>query len=721
MMVIMAPIKTPIHMLVESNMDYLTFLFTRTILVPKYFIIKIYIKRQNLYKNTSKMSRRIFFCAVMQDEAITAKRFLDSASKIAATILISDGDPITSEPTETMLAIEEWKRTHPKHTVHVVRRPWRDFGYNKTWLLHETRKLITQPNCYIAFCDADEVFVTDAENPTSYLNRADVQRLLKEMDGLPQFNIFQMQTVLHRSNLVQKYPRWQILRNDQPYRWFMPYQETLEGLKSTNIFFLNWIFNYSRSDGNSARHPERNAWAVRVMEKYISEISKNYDEPVVDEFAFLYDELKDDMIGSDEDEAPIEIDISTSSSSQEEGENKPRSFQHPEKRFLSRSVFYLATNVDIERAKSLLRLRVSLGPSGDMQELYVAYLRLGMMTSGEERRKALVEATHVDSTRLEAYYYLMKDCIDAEDHRRAAGWVSAAPARDDPPSHAFASETEIYQWRFNYWASVALEHACRNCRGDPGSLSTKPALYYFGLDLIHKAMNSKHIPEAYLNRAKINEKIYLRQPESVKGLIHSGPSTSHLEEFPRVAPLFTTLIIDDFYSNPDAVRHTALTADYPVKGNYPGNRTKSYLVPGIKERLETIVGRKITYWPTSDTSYNGAFQRVMAKEGWSSIHRDKTDYSVVIFLTPGAPIDSGTNIYQHETGISKSNGDQTIENRLNQDYQNDAAWDITVSCGNLYNRAIFFDGRLSHRAGAYFGDCMENCRLFQTFFFDVEK
>ena len=37
------------------------------------------------------------------------------------------------------------------------------------------------------------------------------------------------------------------------------------------------------------------------------------------------------------------------------------------------------------------------------------------------------------------------------------------------------------------------------------------------------------------------------------------------------------LVIDDFYSDPDKVRNFALKQEFKVRGNYPGQRTESYL------------------------------------------------------------------------------------------------------------------------------------------------
>ena len=39
-----------------------------------------------------------------------------------------------------------------------------------------------------------------------------------------------------------------------------------------------------------------------------------------------------------------------------------------------------------------------------------------------------------------------------------------------------------------------------------------------------------------------------------------------------------SLIIDGFYENPDEVRQFALSQEFGVKGNYPGQRTISTLI-----------------------------------------------------------------------------------------------------------------------------------------------
>lgn len=177
------------------------------------------------------------------------------------------------------------------------------------------------------------------------------------------------------------------------------------------------------------------------------------------------------------------------------------------------------------------------------------------------------------------------------------------------------------------------------------------------------------------------------------------------------------VIIDNFLDNPDEVRRFALSQEFHVKGNYPGGRTDCFRSDFHKEQFERILGGKITYWPDG---YNGSFQIVTggAKTWW---HRDKTVYSAILYLTPDAPVDSGTSIYKHrKLGISKeSNQPQENIDQLNNDSNNPDAWELVDKVGYVYNRLVIFSGFYTHRADKYFGHDNETGRLTQVFFFNI--
>jgi len=175
----------------------------------------------------------------------------------------------------------------------------------------------------------------------------------------------------------------------------------------------------------------------------------------------------------------------------------------------------------------------------------------------------------------------------------------------------------------------------------------------------------------------------------------------------------SVLIVDNFLDNPMAEREFALKQDFNVDGNYPGHRTKSFATDDDKRMFEELLGKKITYWP--DT-YNGSYQYV-TKSMKSWIHRDQTTHSAMIFLTPDPAPNSGTIIYEHKTGGTLES--DNTDGKFDKDSYNPDAWNIMDVAGNRFNRLSIFQGIASHISADYFGDCLENGRLFKIFFFNV--
>ena len=181
------------------------------------------------------------------------------------------------------------------------------------------------------------------------------------------------------------------------------------------------------------------------------------------------------------------------------------------------------------------------------------------------------------------------------------------------------------------------------------------------------------------------------------------------------------VVVDDFYTHPDSVREFALKQDFILHPSYhKGKRTEISFAPiGIKEKFEQILGKKITGWDCYKPT-NGCFQ--LCKLGDEIVyHSDTQNYAGIIYLTPNAPLDSGTSFFRSkhtkkmkftpdEYGLVFPNGHLT-----------DKDFDLVDKVGNVYNRLVLFDAKLLHSATSYFGDQNENCRLFQMFFFDVEE
>lgn len=245
--------------------------------------------------------------------------------------------------------------------------------------------------------------------------------------------------------------------------------------------------------------------------------------------------------------------------------------------------------------------------------------------------------------------------------------------------------------------------------------------YLFDLNYSVSCYNAGEFIEAYKHGKLLLER--KKYPENQEETIRSNfkfykskvlpadiPKTiSHQDTTP------TIIVIDNFLSNPDKIREFALKQEFNVTGNFPNLRTKPFANDDHKKRFEAILGRRITYYPLD--KYNGSFQYTTGKnKSW--IHHDMTDYSVLIFLTPNPPSNAGTKLYRHkETGIERY---YDKELSIMSDGNDESKWEIVDTVGNKYNRAVFFQGKLMHRSDQYFGSCLEDGRLFQVFFFDIE-
>ena len=186
------------------------------------------------------------------------------------------------------------------------------------------------------------------------------------------------------------------------------------------------------------------------------------------------------------------------------------------------------------------------------------------------------------------------------------------------------------------------------------------------------------------------------------------------------------LVIDDFYSDPDKVRNFALKQEFKVRGNYPGQRTESYLNDSMKKRLQEILypyAGTITNW---GGEYTGSFQYTVSRDR-SWIHADSTtDWAAVLYLTPDAPLSAGTGIFKHKaTGLTNwdyrnSNPEYLKTQPPGDDFQDMTKWEMVVKFGNVYNRLIMYRADNYHMSLDYFGNNLENGRLFQVFFFNTE-
>ena len=198
-------------------------------------------------------------------------------------------------------------------------------------------------------------------------------------------------------------------------------------------------------------------------------------------------------------------------------------------------------------------------------------------------------------------------------------------------------------------------------------------------------------------------------------------------------------VVEDFYPNPAALRRKAETLSYDEPENYTGWRTRAYQPRGIRERIERSFRVRIKYWETDLDAVRAAngvfFLSYSAGERAEpvGIHYDVplSWVMLVVYLTPGAPLDAGTSFWQHRaTGLTtkatRRDGARlgTTAERLNaqlwRDRYRPERWREIDRVGNLYNRAVMFSAGFFHSATRHFGGDLKRGRIYQTFHFPVD-
>ncbi len=186
-----------------------------------------------------------------------------------------------------------------------------------------------------------------------------------------------------------------------------------------------------------------------------------------------------------------------------------------------------------------------------------------------------------------------------------------------------------------------------------------------------------------------------------------------------------SITVDDFYINPWEVREFALRQEFAVRGNYPGQRTVSFLNDSLKQTIQAIVGPhagNVTYW--SEDQYTGSYQYTVATDR-SWIHADSTtDWAGVCYLTPDAPLSSGTGLFRHKS-TGRSRYDYKTEKPEDakeawDECQDMTKWELVDRVGNVFNRLILYRADNFHVSLDYFGKDVYDGRLFQVFFFNTE-
>ena len=187
------------------------------------------------------------------------------------------------------------------------------------------------------------------------------------------------------------------------------------------------------------------------------------------------------------------------------------------------------------------------------------------------------------------------------------------------------------------------------------------------------------------------------------------------------------IVVDNFYDNPDLVRDYALhNLNYLESDYHKGRRSeKPFILNGTLEKFEEILGRRIYNWNHPNYA-NGRFQYCTSTDP-IVYHVDSQNYAAMVYLTPDAPLQSGTATYKSihtgKTKFDEAMGEEyetTFKGRSDGlNFYDKTSFEMVDNIANVYNRLVLFDSKNIHAAVNYFGDTKENSRFFHLFFFDI--
>ena len=194
-------------------------------------------------------------------------------------------------------------------------------------------------------------------------------------------------------------------------------------------------------------------------------------------------------------------------------------------------------------------------------------------------------------------------------------------------------------------------------------------------------------------------------------------------------------LINNFYEDPLKIRNFALKQKFTFRHEisndspvYPGSRTKDLfdldqnLYHKICEKFASIFhnfAHDQIRW-----SIATSFQSVTEDYEYGIIHQDtNTVFAGVLFLTPDAPLNSGTSLFKANNHFNEEkyinalkDNDNRFKNKQPIDSSYHNMFDEIVTVNNVFNSLIIYEGQHYHAANKFFGNTLETSRLTQVFF-----
>ena len=175
-----------------------------------------------------------------------------------------------------------------------------------------------------------------------------------------------------------------------------------------------------------------------------------------------------------------------------------------------------------------------------------------------------------------------------------------------------------------------------------------------------------------------------------------------------------TVVQDDFFADPDAIRSWALTQRYyradafnrrfARSERWPGQRCAALEEsrPDFARQFVRHIVTRILRLPRCECRSALSFQLTMQSDGDSWVHQDdmRFDIAGLVFLSPNPPKRSGTVFYRRD----RHGQFETVD-----------------VIGNRYGRMLLFDSQAFHKSDSYFGDSQQSARLTMPFFLAIRN
>ena len=207
--------------------------------------------------------------------------------------------------------------------------------------------------------------------------------------------------------------------------------------------------------------------------------------------------------------------------------------------------------------------------------------------------------------------------------------------------------------------------------------------------------------------------------------------------------IYPTLIIDNFFDDPDEIRNIGLSLDKDKINNaYPGIRSKplhlakpDFFNWSTNKILSAVFNHQPEDMPLNFDAYQ-AFQFIKpnSKEGHGWIHNDNNfEFTAIAYLSKHK--NCGTSLYKRKEGIFPFQKDSHIKNNnIKKEYygsnkkyddrylkardEQNQGFERTVKVESIYNRLLIFDGFQFHGVENFYDAAIKEDRMTLITFFD---